>query len=124
MATYTLGKDYTVSGLTGVSELTYTRTGERLDVTTREGAKPYKKTVAGFGDETLECSVFEPAGQTGGAAFAGFKIGEQKTVVINGTSIQAVIMSANRSEPQDGVVVYQLTLRPGEALDTAQQAPI
>jgi hypothetical protein len=120
MATYTLGKDYTVSGLTGVSELTYTRTGERLDVTTREGAKPYKKTVAGFGDETLECSVYEPT--TGG--FAGFKIGEQKTVVINGTSIQAVIMSANRSEPQDGVVVYQLTLRPGDALDAGQQAPI
>jgi hypothetical protein len=122
MATYTLGKDYTVSGLTGVSELTYTRTGERLDVTTREGAKPYKKTVAGFGDETLECSVYEPTGA--GVNFAGFKIGEQKTVVINGTSITAVIMSANRSEPQDGVVVYQLTLRPGEALESAQQAPI
>jgi hypothetical protein len=122
MATYTLGKDYTVSGLTGVSELTYTRTGERLDVTTRQGAKPYKKTVAGFGDETLECSVYEPTGA--GANFTGFKIGEQKTVVINGTSIQAVIMSANRSEPQDGVVVYQLTLRPGEALDSDKQAPI
>jgi hypothetical protein len=121
MATYTLGKDYTVSGLTGVSELTYTRTGERLDVTTREGTKPYKKTVAGFGSETLECSVFEPLT---GPAFAGFKIGEQKTVVINGASIQAVIMSANRSEPQDGVVVYQLTLRPGDPLNTDQQAPI
>lgn len=121
MATYTLGKDYTVSGLTGVSELTYTRTGERIDVTTREGVKPYKKTVAGFGSETLECSVYEPDGLT---PFAGFKIGEQKTVVVNGTSIQAVIMSANRSEPQDGVVVYQLTLRPGEALNTNQQAPI
>jgi predicted secreted protein len=119
MATYTLGKDYTVSGLAGVSELTYTRTGERLDVTTRQGAKPYKKTVAGFGDETLECSVYEPTG-----LFAGFKIGEEKTVTINGAAITAVIMSANRSEPQDGVVVYQLTLRPGEAMESGQQAPI
>lgn len=122
MATYTLGKSYTVSGLTGVSELTYTRTGERIDITTREGAKPYKKTVAGFGSETLECSVYQPDGV--GSNFTGFKIGSEYEIEINEKSITAVVMSANRSEPQDGVVVYQLTLRPGEALDSAQQAPI
>ena len=59
--TINLGRDYTVVGLTGVSDLEMTYSGERIDVTTRAGAKPIKKYKTGFPDKTFTCTVLGKA---------------------------------------------------------------
>lgn len=118
MANYTLGKDYTVSGLTGVSELTVTREGERIDVTTRKQDKPFKATTAGFDDLTFECTVMATSTTT-------FSIGKAYTVTVGGTSLGSLIcMNATREEPQAGVITYRLTLKPGIESATADQVAI
>lgn len=117
MANYTLGRDYTVSGLTGVSELTVTREGERIDVTTRKHSKPIKLTVAGFSQTTFECTVLATATTT-------FSVGKSYTVVANGTSMPMICMGATREEPQAGVITYRLTLRPGDESPTADQIAV
>lgn len=117
-STYTLGRDYTVSGLTGATDLTYTQSGERIDVSTRAGSKPYKHTVAGFPDKTFECSVYATATTT-------FSIGKAYAVTLNGTALGDMIcMDANREEPGDGIVTYRLTLKPGLESETANQTAI
>jgi hypothetical protein len=109
MATITLGKDYTVDGLTGASDLTYAESGEKLDVSTRTGTKPYKQTKAGLVQKSLECTVFAEASTQ-------FAVGEARTVKLNGGGdIACIVTSARRSEPKDGIVTYQLTLKPGTA---------
>lgn len=116
--TYTLGKDYTVSGLDGASELTVTREGERIDVTTRDGAKPFKLTVAGFANTTIECSVF--AEET-----TSFKIGESYPLTLAGEEFaDLVCFSAVREEPQTGIITYRLKFRPGSASDEANQIEV
>lgn len=117
MATYTLGRDYTVSGLTGVSDLEVTYSGERIDVTTRAGAKPIKKTVAGFPDKTFTCTVLAKADTT-------FVVGKKYSVTINGADLDLICMDANREEPQEGIVNYKLTLKPGEESDVTNQVTI
>lgn len=108
MATITLGKDYTVAGLTGASDLTWTQSGERLDVTTREGTKPYKKTMAGLVKHSVDCSVLAESEDS-------FEIGQTVSLVLNGTALSCIIVQANRSEPKDGIVTYSLQLTPGTA---------
>lgn len=107
MATYTLGRDYTVSGLSGVSDLTVTRDGERIDVTTRQHQKPIKLTVSGFEDLTFECTVL--ATDT-----TSFVVGEEYPITLNGGSAQNLVcMQATREEPQTGVITYKLKFRKG-----------
>lgn len=118
MATYTLGRDYTVSGLAGASELTVTREGERIDVTTREHAKPFKLTVAGFPATTIECSVFA-------TATTAFSVGQAYTMTLNGEAFTGVVcMAATREEPQAGIITYRLKFRPGTPADVANQIPV
>lgn len=117
-ATYSLGKDYTVSGLTGSSELTVTRSAERVDVTTRAGTKPIKCTAAGLADLTFECSVFAEASTK-------FVIGKGYTVTVKGASLGTLVcMSAVREEPNANVITYKLTLKPGLESDPDNQLDI
>lgn len=117
-ATISLGRDYTVSGLTGVSDLEVEYSGERIDVTTRYGAKPIKKTVAGFPNKTFTCTVLAEATTT-------FSVGKAYTVTLaGGSSMTLICMDANREEPQEGIVTYKLTLKPGTESTSANQVPI
>jgi len=117
-ANYTLGRDYTVAGLAGATDLEVTRAGERIDVTTRKQSKPIKQYVAGFPDLTFTCSVFATDSTT-------FSVGKAYTVTLNGDSLGALIcMDANREEPQEGIVTYRLTFKPGLESETANQIPI
>lgn len=110
MATISLGKDYTISGgIDNVSELTITRTGEQLDVTTREGSLPLKYTVAGLQKITLECTILAEASTT-------YSVGSSVTVTSSGYTGDLIVMSVDRDEPQDGVVTYKLMMTPGTAL--------
>lgn len=116
-STYVLGKDYTVSGLTGVSDLTLTLSGERIDVSTRAGAKPIKKTIAGFPDKSFECTVLAKADTF-------FTVGKAYALTLNGESLSLICMSANREEPGEGIITYKLTMKPGEESDTANQVQV
>ncbi len=117
-ATYSLGKSYTVSGLAGVSELTVTKTGERIDVTTRCAAKPIKQTDTGLIDTTFECTVLAENDTE-------FVIGKGYTVTVKGASLgELICMTANREEPQAGVITFKLTLKPGEESEAANQITI
>lgn len=117
-ATYTLGKDYTVSGLTGATDLEVTRSGERIDVTTRGFAKPIKQTVAGLQDITLSCTVFAQQSTK-------FQIGKLYAVTLDGESLGDMIcMDANREEPQEGVVTYKLTLKFGQESEGGNQLDV
>ena len=117
-STYSLGKDYTVSGLSGVSELTVTRSGERIDVGTRCLAKPFKQTDVGLTDTTFECTVLATSTTI-------FTIGKGYTVTVAGESLGMLIcMTANREEPQAGVITFKLTLKPGVESETANQIDI
>jgi len=115
--TIKLGKDYTVAGLTGVSDLEMTYSGERIDVTTRFGAKPIKKYKAGFPDKTFTCTVL-------GKADTSFVIGQEYAVTLAGAAFALICMSANREEPQEGVYNYKLTMKPGQESDAANQLTV
>lgn len=123
MPAYTLGRDYTVEGLTGATDLTVTYSGERIDVSTRKGAKPYKHTIAGFPDMTFECSVYA-------TATTSFVVGKAYDITLNGADLvdgddnSFICMSANREEPIDGVVTYRLTLKPGLESESPNQTTI
>ncbi len=117
-STYSLGKDFTVAGLTGVSELTVTKSGERIDVTTRCAQKPIKQTDTGLEDRTFECTVLATATTT-------FVLGKGYTVTVKGESLgELICMTANREEPQAGVINFKLTLKPGVESETANQITI
>jgi len=117
MANYTLGRDYTVSGLAGISDLTLTRDSERIDVTTRSFAKPFKLTVAGFEDVTFECTVLA-------TPTTSFSIGQSYAVTVQGNALSLICMAAVREEPQAGVITFKLTLRNGVASATADQVQV
>lgn len=110
--TISLGKDYTISGtLANVSDLTITRSGEKIDVTTRYGTKPIKFTEAGLPKITLDCTVIATSETT-------FDLGGSITVTSSGFTGAVIIVSADRSEPHDGMVTYKLQLTPGTAMQT------
>lgn len=111
-ATYTLGRDYTVDGLAGATDLEFTRSGERIDVTTRSFNKPVKQTVAGLEDLTFSCTVYATQSTV-------FQIGKAYDLTLNGDSVGLMIcMDANREEPQEGVVMFKLTLKFGQESET------
>lgn len=116
-ATINLGKDYTVAGLSGVSDLELTATSERVDCTTRSGAKPIKKYKSGIKDETFTCTVL-------GKSDTKFVIGKEYSVTLAGTAFPLICMQANREEPQAGVYNFKLTLRPGVESETANQLDV
>jgi predicted secreted protein len=111
--TYTLGKDYTINGIAGVSELTVTDAAENVDITTRYGEKPLRFTAVGLGKITLECSVIATAETT-------FDVGGTVSITCDDFTGTALIVSAPREEGEDGAVTYRLTLTPG----TASAVPI
>lgn len=109
MATISLGKDFTITaGLQNVSDLTLTRAAEKIDITTRTGTKPLKHTEAGLQKITLECAIIAEAGTT-------YAIGSSLSLTSSGYSGSVIVTNADRSEPNDGLVTYKLTLTPGFA---------
>ena len=118
--TILLGKDTTISGLTGVQEVSMTIESEKVDATTKGSAGIYKRNVAGLQARTLEATVLGDSTQTYGKAV---------TVVVTaggGTafSITGVITNAKRTQPIAGAEAVSLTIKPGVALDSGDQVTI
>jgi hypothetical protein len=116
--TINLGKDWTLAGLAGCSDLTVTRSAEAIDTTTRFGAKPIKKVKGGIPDYTFEGSVLA-------TATTKFVIGESYALTVNGgTAKDVVCLTANREEPQEGVVTFKLTMKPGLSSEAANKLDV
>lgn len=114
--TVSLGKDYTVSGLAGTTELTVTHSAEFVETTTRFG-KPIKRGKAGIPDYTFEGTVL-------GTASNSFVIGQGYTLTLNGESKDVICMNVNREEPGDGTVTFKLTMKPGVASEAGNQITV
>jgi hypothetical protein len=118
--TILLGKNTVISGLTGVQDVSMTTEAEKVDATTKGSAGIYKRTVAGLTARTLEATVLGDAAQT---------YGKGVTVVVTpsgGTafSITGVVTSAKRTQPIGGAEAVSVTIKPGVALDNADQVTI
>lgn len=106
-SSYNLGKNYTVSGLSGTTDLVLTRSAEKIDVTTRKGDTPVKAYDAGLIDETFECTVLAEGTTT-------FSTGKAYPVTLNGAVLSDLIcVQANRDETKDGVITFKLKMRRG-----------
>jgi hypothetical protein len=118
--TVQLGKDTTISGLTGVQDVSMTIEAEKVDATTRGSTGVYKRTVAGLQSRTLEATVLGDSPQSYGKAV---------TVTVTpsgGTSftITGVLLSAKRTQPIGGAEAVSVTIKPGVSLDSGDQVTI
>ena len=109
MATINLGKDFTItSGITNVTDLTMTVAADKIDVTTRSGTKPLRHTLPGLAKRTFECTVKAEVATT-------YAIGGSISLVCAEYTGSVIILDAERSEPEDGLVEYRVTMTPGSA---------
>lgn len=112
MATYQLGKDVTVSGFSGVRDVSFTAEAEQVDITTRDTTgNGYKQMAAGFTTNTIELTVLGDASKS---------VGSSVSVTSSIGSVSGIIVSAQRSEPIDDVISYKLTIKPGNAAASPQ----
>lgn len=115
-----LGKDTTISGLTGVQDVSMTIESEKVDATTKGSADIYKRTIAGLKSRTLEATVLGDGSQT---------YGKNVTVTVTpsgGTAfaMTGVVTSAKRTQPIGGAEAVSITIKPGVALDQGDQVDI
>jgi hypothetical protein len=118
--TILLGKDTTISGLTGVQDVSMTIEAEKVDATTKGSTGVYKRTVAGLQSRTLEATVLGDTTQS---------YGKSVTVTVSvtgGTSfaMTGVLTSAKRTQPIGGAEAVSVTIKPGIALDSGDQVTI
>jgi len=120
MATILLGKNTTITGLTGVQDVSMTIETEKVDATTRGATGVYKRTIAGLQSRMLEATVLGDSVQTYGKEVA-------VNVTATGTtgfSITGVITSAKRTQPIGGAEAVSITIKPGIALDVSDQVNV
>jgi hypothetical protein len=118
--TIQLGRDTTISGLTGVQDVSMTIEAEKVDATTKGSTGIYKRTVAGLQARTLEATVLGDTSQSYGRALT-------VTVSVTGGtafSITGVLVSAKRTQPVAGAEAVSITIKPGIALDAGDQVTI
>lgn len=118
--TIKLGKNTTVSNVTGVVDASMKIEVEKVDATTRGGTGVYKRMVAGLQSRTLEVTALGDYTHT---------YGESKfvQVSVSGSSefaMTGVVTNVKRSEPIGDKISSTLTIKPGDALDNADQIDI
>ena len=118
--TILLGKNTTISGLTGVQDVSMTIEAEKVDATTKGSTGIYKRTIAGLSSRTLEATVLGDSTQTYGKSVS-------VTVAASGGTafaITGVVTSAKRTQPIGGAEAVSITIKPGVANESANQADI
>jgi len=53
-----------------------------------------------------------------------FTVGKQYTVTLAGDAFTLICMDANREEPQEGIINYKLTMKPGEESEVDNQVQV
>lgn len=118
--TIKLGKNTTVSNVTGVVDASMKVEVEKIDATTRGASGVYKRMVAGLASRTLEVTAIGDYTHT---------YGESKSVVVSVSgsaafSMTGVVTKVTRSEPIGDKITNTLTIKPGDPLDNGDQIDI
>ena len=118
--TIKLGKNTTVSGLTGVVDSSITVEVEKVDATTRGSTGLYKRIVAGLQSRTLEVTVLGDYSHEWGSL-------KTVSVSVSGTAqltMTGVVTNVKRSEPIGDKVSSTLTIKPGESVENADKISV
>ena len=118
--TIKLGKNTTVSNVTGVVDASMKIEVEKVDATTRGATGVYKRTVAGLQSRTLEVTAIGDYTRIYGAP-------TYVVVAVSGSTEMAmtgVITNVKRSEPIGDKISSTITIKPGEALDAGDRITV
>ena len=96
----TLGKDVTITGLTGARSVSVTNSAAEVDVTKfGDTARKFKKALI---EQTVEVECVDDPGVAAGDTFT---LGGSST----GNSIEFIVTSVARSEPIDGISTFTVS---------------
>jgi hypothetical protein len=119
--TIKLGKNTTVSNVTGVVDASIKIEVEKVDATTRkESGGVYKRTVAGLQSRTLEVTAIGDYSRIYGAS-------TYVVVAVSGSTEMAmtgVIVNVKRSEPIGDKISSTITIKPGDPLDAGDRITV
>ena len=111
--TIKLGKNTTVSNVTGVVDASMKIEVEKVDATTRGATGVYKRTVAGLQSRTLEVTAIGDYSRIFGApTFVEVRVSGSLEFGMTG-----VITNVKRSEPIGDKISSTITIKPGDPLD-------
>ena len=123
--TILLGKDTSITGITGVQDVSMTIETEKVDATTKGSAGIYKRTVAGLMSRTLEATVLGDGAQTyGKIVFVTVTPSAPSGSTGTTFTITGVVTSAKRTQPIGGAEAVSITIKPGVALDSGDQVTV
>jgi hypothetical protein len=111
--TIKLGKNTTVSNVTGVVDASMKIEVEKVDATTRGASGVFKRSVAGLQSRTLEVTAIGDHTRTYGSS-------TYVVVAVSGSTEMAmtgVITAVKRSEPIGDKISSTITIKPGYPLD-------
>jgi hypothetical protein len=101
----TLGKDVTVTGLTGVRSITLNNAANEIEVTTfADGVAGYRKFKKALIEQTVEVECVEDPGVAVGASFT-----LTDTNLATNSSTKYVITNITRAEPIDGIMTFTVS---------------
>jgi hypothetical protein len=96
----TLGKDVTITGLTGARSVTVNNSAAEVDVTKfGDTARKFKKAMI---EQTVEVECVDDPGVDAGVSFS---LGG----VATGYSVEYIVTSVARSEPIDGISTFTVS---------------
>jgi hypothetical protein len=96
----TLGKDVTITGLTGARSVTVSNSAAEIDVTKfGDDARKFKKALI---EQTVEIECVDDPGVSAGGTFT---LGGTKL----SNAVAFIVTSVARSEPIDGIVTYTVS---------------
>lgn len=100
-----LGKDVTVTGLTGARSVTINNTANEVDVTAfSDGSAGFRKYKKALIEQTIEVECVDAPGENIGATFT-----LTDTNLATNNSTKYVITSIARAEPIDGIETYTVS---------------
>lgn len=101
----TLGKDVTITGLTGARTITLNNTANEIDVTTfADGSAGFRKFKKALIEQTIEVECVDDPGVSNGASFTLTDTG-----LATNAGVEYVVTNIARSEPIDGIQTFTVS---------------
>lgn len=101
----TLGKDVTITGLTGARSITLNNNAAEVDVTSfADGATGFRKFKKALIEQTIEVECVDSPGVNIGASFT---LTDTNLATNNG--VEYVVTNIAKSEPIDGITTFTVS---------------